>query len=83
MAKSATQLISTRIDEHLKEQFVESVRLNQQTPSEVLRRFIEDYVRETERELIRRDAAEIRANKDDEEDVLNWLGTISVLNETD
>lgn len=72
MAKAAT-LISTRVDESFKEQFIRAAELNRETPSEALRRLAEAYVREARRKRIAQDAAEISANTADEEDVLSWI----------
>jgi len=71
MAKAAT-LISTRVEESFKEQFIRAAELNRETPSEALRRLAEDYVKAARRRRIAEDAAEIRAGED-EADVLDWI----------
>jgi predicted transcriptional regulator len=77
MARQSASLISTRVDETLKQQFVRSAEFNHQSPSEALRQAIQTYVRDARKAALERDSAAIRANGEDEADVLNWIAAHS------
>ncbi|WP_195909672.1 hypothetical protein [Rhizobium tubonense] len=78
MTKQSTSLVSARIDESLKRQFVQSAELNRESPSEALRHAIQNYVREARKAALENSGASIRANASDETDVLNWIAAHSV-----
>jgi predicted transcriptional regulator len=78
MARQSASLISTRVDKTLKQQFVQSAEFNHQSPSEALRQAIQSYIRDARKAALERDSEAIRANGEDEADVLNWIAAHSI-----
>ncbi|MCL6706821.1 hypothetical protein M8R20_07410 [Pseudomonas sp. R2.Fl] len=76
MAKDSGALISFRVENDLKEQFVRAAGQNKQSTSRVLRDLVQSYVADERRKEIARQVANINAQKDDEEDVMRFIAAV-------
>lgn len=68
-----TALMSLRIDETLKEKFIEAAKSNRQSLSEAMREAVTFYIHRTRNQQMAAAAARIRANVEEEEDVMRWI----------
>ncbi|YCI05534.1 hypothetical protein M1D34_19125 [Ensifer sp. D2-11] len=75
---SFSTLPSTRVDPDVREQFLRAAEQNHQTPSEAMREAALQYIRKARKKELERQAANIRANREDEEDVMRWIEAHSV-----
>lgn len=66
-------LPSTRVDPDVREQFLRAAQQNHQTPSEAMRDAALQYIKKSRNAELARQAANIRANTEDEEDVMRWI----------
>ena len=82
MAKTAA-VLSIRLDETVKAEFIQAAESNHRAPNEVLRDLIGDYVKAERLKQLQREAAEINADKAEEEEVMRWIETYSVLDDRD
>ena len=82
MAKTAA-VLSIRLDENVKAEFIQAAESNHRAPNEVLRDLIGDYVKAARLKQLQREAAEINADKAEEEEVMRWIETYSVLDDRD
>ncbi|WP_438749881.1 ribbon-helix-helix protein, CopG family [Pararhizobium sp. O133] len=72
-------LMSLRVDDALKEQFLEAANLNQQSQSEAMREALKVYVQNTRDQKMREAAARIRANVEHEAEIMEWLAEYRVM----
>jgi predicted transcriptional regulator len=80
MAKpSFSTLPSTRVAPDIRDQFLKAAQQNHQTPSEAMREAALQYIKRSRNAELARQAANIRANREDEEDVMRWIEAHSVV----
>lgn len=71
-------LMSFRVDNTLKEQFLEAAHLKEQTQSEAVREALLSYVKRVRNQQMRLAAERIRANREDEDDAMRFIAAVSV-----
>ena len=71
-------LMSFRIDDALKEQFLKAAHLKEQSQSEAVREALLSYVRRARNEQMKLAAERIRANREDEEDAMRFIAAASL-----
>lgn len=71
-------LPSTRIDPALRDEFLREAKNNHQTTSEAVREAITAYIRRAKEHRIREQAIRIRADTEEEEDVMRFIAENSV-----
>lgn len=82
MAIAKKSLVSkARIDPDLREEFVSAAESNNQSASEAMRDAIRLYIRRAKEQRIREQAERIRANVDEENDVMIWIAEHSAPDE--
>ena len=77
-SSNVQQMVTTRLEPELKDEFVRIAEINKQSTSDVLRKLIQRYVDEAhERELVRQ-TANIRANTAEEDEAMQWIAAYGV-----
>lgn len=66
-------LMNFRVDDDLKDRFIQAAETRHQTQSEAMREALLLYVKRVRNEQLRDAAERIRLNREDEEDVMRWL----------
>jgi len=66
-------LMNFRVDEELRDRFTEAAETKHQTQSEAMREALLLYIKRVRNEQLRAASERIRANKEDEEDVMRWI----------
>lgn len=78
MAKQAGTLVTFRVEDELKEQFVRAAEQNHQSTSQALRDLVTQYVVDARQKEIARQVANINANSDDEEEAMRFIAALSI-----
>lgn len=74
MANAKLSTVSkARIDPDLRDEFARAAQSNAQSPSEAMRDAIRLYIRRSKEQRIREQAERIRANAQEENDVMAWI----------
>lgn len=80
MAKQAGTLVTFRVEDELKEQFVRAAEQNRQSTSQALRDLVTQYVVDARQKEIARQVANINANSDEEE-AMRFIAALSIDND--
>ncbi|MDR6757185.1 hypothetical protein J2Y48_002481 [Mycoplana sp. BE70] len=73
-----TALVNFQVGDDLSQRFIEAAATKQQSPDEAIKEAMALYIRRVRNEQMRDAAERIRANEEDEADVMRWIEAHSV-----